>query len=72
MLAIAIEDLELRLSNLNLHIGKSAIRFELLVQKGKTDEQIASVIYFINLSANNFIGAYARLRKTWAETPLPH
>ena len=70
MLIIAIKDLEVRFSNLNLPIGKSAIWFGPLVQKGKTGEQIAHAIYFFYLSANNFTGAYARLRKTWAKTPL--
>ncbi len=71
MLVIAIEDLGVRLSNLTLPIGKSAIRFEPLVQKGKTSEQIANAIYFFYLFANKFIGAYARLEKTWAKTSLP-
>ena len=34
--AIVIEDLELRLSNSNLALGKSAIRFEPSAQKGET------------------------------------
>ncbi len=46
ILAIAIENLEVQLSNLNLPVGKSAIRFEPLVQKGKTGEQMADAIYF--------------------------
>lgn len=50
---------------------KSAIRFEPLVQKGETNEQMTSAIYFFYSSTNNFIGAYARRRKTLAKTPLP-
>ncbi len=36
ILAIAIKDLEVRLDNLNLPLGKSAIRFEPSAQKGET------------------------------------
>ncbi len=36
MLAVAIEDLEVCLGNSNLPLGKSAIRFEPLAQKGET------------------------------------
>lgn len=36
ILAIAIEDLEMRLGNLNLLLGKSAIWFELSTQKEET------------------------------------
>ncbi len=71
ILAIAIENLEVQLSNLNLPMGKNVIRFEPLVQKGETGEQMAGAIYFFYLSANNFIGAYARLGKTWAKISLP-
>ena len=35
MLAIAIKDLEIRLGNLNLPLGKSAIWFEPSAQKGE-------------------------------------
>ncbi len=59
MLAVTIKYLEVRLSNLNLFVGKSAIRFEPLVQKGKTGEQMAGAIYCFYLSVNNFIGVYA-------------
>ncbi len=38
MLAIAIEDLELRMNNNNLPLGKSVIRFEPYAQKSKKDE----------------------------------
>lgn len=72
MLAIRIKDLEVQLSNLNLLVGKNAIQFESLIQKDETDKQMAGTIYFFYLSANNFIGAYAWLRKTWAEISLPH
>ncbi len=33
---------------------------------------MAGAIYFFHLFANNFIGAYTRLGKTWAKTPLPY
>ncbi len=36
ILAVAIEVLEVRLRNSNLILGKSAIRFESLAQKGET------------------------------------
>ncbi len=38
MLAIAIEDLEVRLGKLNLSFGKSAIWFKPLAQKGETSK----------------------------------
>ncbi len=59
MLAVVIDDPEIQLSNLNLPVGKSASQFELLVLKGKTNEQMTGTIYFFYLSANNFIEAYA-------------
>ena len=37
ILAVTIEDLEVRLGNSNLALGKSAIRFEPLAQKRDTD-----------------------------------
>ena len=46
MLAIAIKDLEVRLSNSNLLVGKSVIRFELLAQKGETSKQTAGALYY--------------------------
>ncbi len=58
ILAIAIEDLEVQFSNLNLLVGKSAIRFESLVYKGETGKQMAGAIYVFSLSTNNFIGVY--------------
>ncbi len=70
MLTIAIKDLKVRLSNLNLPMGKNVIRFEPLVQKGETGKQMAGAIYFFYLSAKNFIGTYARPGKTCAETLL--
>ena len=44
MLAVAIEDLEVRLSNSNLPVRKSAIRFEPLAQKGETGKQMAGAL----------------------------
>ncbi len=38
MLAMAIEDLELRMNNKNLPLRKSAIRFEPYAQKSEKDE----------------------------------
>ena len=46
ILAVAIKDLEVQLSNLNLPIGKSAICFELLAEKGETDKQTAGALYY--------------------------
>ena len=46
MLAIIIEDLEVRLNNLNLSLGKSAIRFEPSAYKGETSKQMASALYY--------------------------
>ena len=45
-LAVAIEDLEVRLSNSNLPIGKSAICFELSAQKGETGNPMAGALYY--------------------------
>ncbi len=64
MFAIAIEILGVQLSNLNLSMGKSAIQFESLVQKGKTGEQMDNIIYFFYLFTNNLIEFYARIRET--------
>ncbi len=46
MLAVAIEDLEVRLGNSNLPLGKSAIRFEPSAQKGETGKQTAGALYY--------------------------
>ena len=46
ILAIAIEDLEMRLSNLYLPLGKSAILFEPSAQKGETGKQTAGTLYY--------------------------
>ncbi len=46
MLAVAIEDLEVRLGNSNLPLGKSAIWFEPLAQKGETSKQTAGALYY--------------------------
>ena len=46
MFAVAIEDLKVRLSNLNLPIGKSAICFEPLAQKEETANQTAGALYY--------------------------
>ena len=46
MLAITIEDLEVRLGNSNLLLGRSAIRFKLSAQKGETNKQTAGILYY--------------------------
>ena len=46
MLAVEIEDLEMYLGNLNLSLGKNAIQFEPLAQKGETGKQTAGVLYY--------------------------
>ena len=46
ILAIAIKDLEVHVGNLNFPLGKSAIWFELLAQKGETSKQTAGVVYY--------------------------
>ena len=46
MLAVAIEDLEVRCGNANLLLGKSAIWFELLAQKGEISKQTAGALYY--------------------------
>ncbi len=46
MLAIAIEDLEVRLRNSNLRRRKNAIRFESSAQKGETGKLTASALYY--------------------------
>lgn len=45
MLVVAIEDLEVRLGNSNLPLGKSAIWVEPLAQKGDTGKQMAGALY---------------------------
>ena len=46
ILAIAIKDLEVHLSNPHLLLEKSAICFEFLAQKGETGKQTASIQYY--------------------------
>ena len=46
MLAIAIEDLEVRFGNSNLPLGKSAIWFEPSAQKGETGKQTVCILYY--------------------------
>lgn len=44
MLAIIIEDLEMRLGNLNLPLKKSAIWFDPLAQTGETAKQLVGIL----------------------------
>ena len=46
MLAVAIEDLEVRLGNSNPLLGKNVIWFELLAYKRETDKQMTSALYY--------------------------
>ena len=46
MLAVTIEDLEVRLGNSNLPLGKSAIQFDPLAQKVETGKQMTSALYY--------------------------
>ena len=46
ILTIAIEDLEVQLSNLNLPIGKNEICFEPSAQKRETGKQMASTLCY--------------------------
>ena len=46
MLVVIIEDLEVRMGNSNLPLGKSVIWFESLAQKRETDKQTAGVLYY--------------------------
>ena len=46
ILAIAIEDLEVQLSNSNLPIRKSTVCFKLLAQKGDIGKQTAGLLYY--------------------------
>lgn len=43
---VAIKDLEVQLSNLNLQIRKNAICFESLASKRETGKQMANVLYY--------------------------
>ena len=45
MIAIAIKDLKLRLSNSNLPIGKNAVCFESLAQKENDIQQMVGILY---------------------------
>ena len=44
--AVATEDLEVRLGNLNLPLGNSAIWFEPSAQKVETSKQTTSALYY--------------------------
>ena len=46
ILAIAIVDLEVRLGNSNLALGKRAIRFKPSSEKGETGKQTAGALYY--------------------------
>ena len=46
ILTITIKDLEVRYDNANLLLGKSAIWFELLAQKGETSKQTVDALYY--------------------------
>lgn len=46
ILVITIKDLEVRLGNLNLPPGKSAISFESLALKGETGKQTTNALYY--------------------------
>ena len=46
MFFIAIKDLEVRLDNSNLPLGKNAIFFEPLAQKKENDKQTTSTLYY--------------------------
>ena len=46
MLAVAIEDLKVCLGNLNQPLGKNIIWFKPSAQKGETDKQMASILYY--------------------------
>ena len=46
MLIATIKDLEMRLGNLNLYLGKSALWFELLAQKEETGKQMTDILYY--------------------------
>ena len=46
MLAIAIEDLEVWLGNLNLPLGKNRIWFKSSAQKEETGKQTVDILYY--------------------------
>ena len=46
MLVIAIENLEICLSNLNLRLRKNIIWFKPLALKGETCKQTAGILYY--------------------------
>ena len=46
MLTIAVKNLEVHLSNSNLLLGKSAIRFKPSAQKGEIGQQTADALYY--------------------------
>lgn len=46
MLTIAIKNLEVRVGNLNLSLGKNAIWFKPLAQKGDTGKQTTGTLYY--------------------------
>ena len=46
MFTVTIEDLKVRLGNLNLLLGKNAIWFEPSAQKRGPGKQIAGVLYY--------------------------
>ena len=46
MFDVAIKDLKVRLGNLNLLLSKNAIWFEPLAQKGETNKQTTSLLYY--------------------------
>lgn len=46
MLAIAIKNLKVHLSNLNVPLSKNAIWFELFAEKKETDKQTTSTLYY--------------------------
>ncbi len=46
ILVITIKDLEIRVNNLNLQLGKSTIWFESLVHKKKTGKQMADTLSY--------------------------
>ncbi len=46
MLTVVIEDLEVRLGNSNLPLGKNAIWFEPLAQKREIGKQMIGALYY--------------------------
>ena len=47
ILAVAIEDLEMYLSNLKLPLRKNAIWFEPLALKKETSKQMSDILYYL-------------------------